>query len=369
MEQERENVERFAQDFENDPDVYIPRVYAEYSAAKTLTMENVFFIKITDTAGMAACGISSADVADKLYNIYMKQIFVTNFVHADPHPGNLFVKPLPSPSEIENGLTEFEPHDSVPEEAGRPFQIVFVDFGMTAVMPDRLKTAMRTAAIGIGTQNARKIVQAYVMAGALQPGANLKRLEAAHEEWFQRLWGVRMGKLQELAFNEVRYFMREYRDLVMEMPFQFQADMLFIGRAIGILAGMATTLDPDFDPWKKTIPYAKRFAVEELKANWGGWPEEIIMIGQHLLKLPTNLDQVLNKAKQGTLAVQVSLSAETRRSIQRIDLSVKRFSWTVLATGLLVCGVNVYIFGKGELLGISLIGLAVLSFLWGLRKS
>ena len=104
--------------------------------------------------------------------------------------------------------------------------------------------------------------------------------------------------------------MREYRDLVMEMPFQFQAELLFVSRAIGILAGMATNLDPEFDPWQKTIPYAKRFTKEELKTDWQGLPEEIAIVGQHVMKLPTHLDQVLTKAKQGKLAIQVSLSPE-----------------------------------------------------------
>jgi len=87
------------------------------------------------------------------------------------------------------------------------------------------------------------------------------------------------------------------------------------------------------------------------------------------LKLLTNLDQVLTKAKQGKLSFPVSLSPETRQSIKRIDLSVKRFSWTILATGLLVCGVSLHIADKSKTLGIILIVLSVVTFLWGMRKS
>jgi predicted unusual protein kinase regulating ubiquinone biosynthesis (AarF/ABC1/UbiB family) len=366
---ERENIERFSEDFKGDPNVYIPKVYRDYCGLRTLTLENVYYIKITDVEGINSCGVDAAEVADKLYNIYMKQIFVTNFMHADPHPGNLFVKPLPTEKEIKAGTPTFTPDMHVPEKPNRPFQIAFIDFGMTAIVPERLKNAMRTAAIGIGTQDTRKVVQSYVMAGVLQPGADLRQLEIIHEDWFQRLWGIQMGRIQEVAFKEARYFLKEYRDLIMEMPFQFQVDLLFIGRAVGILAGISTKLDPEFDPWKKTIPYAKKFAIEELKADWQGWPEEIIMLGQHMLKIPSNLGQVLTKAKQGALSIRVSLSPETRRAIRRIDISVKRFSWTVLATGLIVCGVNLFIAGKGRLFAITLILLAVLSFLWGMRKS
>lgn len=366
---EMENILHFTSDFADDPDVCIPGVHRDYCTPSVLTMENVFYIKISDTQGMSTCGIDPRAVADKLYDIYMQQIFSNNFIHADPHPGNLFVKPVPSAEERQSGVEAFEPNHRIPPAAERGFQIVFIDFGMTAVIPERLKAAMQMAAIGVGTQDARKVIQAYTIAGVLQPGADLRRLEEAHEDWFQRMWGVTMGKLQETAFKEAKYFMREYRDLVMEMPFQLQAELLFVGRAVGILAGMATKLDPEFDPWKKTMPYARQFAKAELLADWKGFPEEIAILGQHALKLPTNLDQVLTKAKQGKLSILVSLSPETRKSIKRIDLSVKRFSWTVLATGLLVCGVNLHIADKAKTLGVTLIVLSVVTFLWGMRKS
>ena len=366
---EKENILHFTSDFAGVTDVYIPCIHEDYCTPCTLTMENVFYIKISDIQGMAACGIDAGAVADKLYEIYMQQVFGNNFIHADPHPGNLFVKPIPTAEERRAGIEAFNPGDPVPRLSGRGFQIVFIDFGMTAVIPERLKAAMQMAAIGIGTQDARKVIQAYTIAGVLQPDADLRRLEEAHEDWFQRMWGVSMGKLQETAFKEARYFMREYRDLIIEMPFQLQAELLFVGRAIGILAGMATKLNPEFDPWKKTMPYARQFAKEELLAEWKGLPEEIAILGQHALKLPTNLDQVLTKARQGRLSILVSLSPETRKSIKRIDLSVKRFSWTVLATGLLVCGVNLHIADKSKTLGIILIVLSVATFLWGMRKS
>ena len=52
----------------------------------------------------------------------------------------------------------------------------------------------------------------------------------------------------DLALDEARYFYKEYRDIVYDMPFQFPVDLLFVLRASGILSGMSTNLDPEFDP-------------------------------------------------------------------------------------------------------------------------
>lgn len=366
---EAQHIIRFADDFADTPYVCVPRVYEERSGRCVLTLENVAYIKIADTAAMAACGISSADVAERLYDIYMHQIFVTNFVHVDPHPGNLFVKPLPDPEEAEEGIGPFSPGESVPHRPGRPFQIVFIDFGMTASVSERLKAAMRMGAIGLGTQDARKIVQAYILAGSLRPGADIRQLEAAHQEWLQKVWGLRLAKMQETAYRELRYFLREYRDLIMETPFQVQADMLFIGRAVGVLVGLTTLIHPQFDPWSKTLVYAKRFAKEELTEDWQGFWQEVFLLGKNVWRLPSHLEQVLNRANQGAFVVQVSLSPQTRRAITRIDQSVRRFAWMVLTAALLISGVNLHIAGKDRPFGITLVVLSLACFLWGMRKT
>lgn len=368
LEQEKQNLLRFAADFSGDDQVYIPEIFENFCRPSVLTLENVAYIKITDIAALQAAGVEPSVVAARLYETYMHQIFVTNFVHVDPHPGNLFVRPLPTAEEIQAGRDGFTPGGVIPRQPDRAFQLVFIDFGMTAEISERLKAAMRMVAIGISTQDTRKVIQAYIIAGALRPGTDLRRLEEAHQEWLQKIWGMRLGKIQETAFRELRYFLSEYRDLIVGTAFQVQADMLFIGRAIGILAGLATRIDPEFDPWTKTLPYAKRFAMEELTGEWQGLWDELFMLGRQLWRIPGHLEQVLTRAKQGALTIQVSLSPETRRAIRRIDLSVRRFAWMVLTVGLMVSGVNLHIADKNPPFGTLLMILSVVTFLWGMGK-
>jgi predicted unusual protein kinase regulating ubiquinone biosynthesis (AarF/ABC1/UbiB family) len=243
-----------------------------------------------------------------------------------------------------------------------------VDFGMVAVIPERLRVAMREYAIGVGTRDAHKIVQSYVNAGVLLPGADLKRLEEAHAAMFERFWGVRMGQMRDMAFSEARYFMREYRDVIYDAPFQFQVDMLFVLRALGILSGMATNLDPNFDPWAETIPFAERLAREELQQNWRGWLQEIVALGQLILKLPGDLERVLTQAQRGTLVLQTSLAPDARKTVQRLERSINRLTWVVIAAALLIAGVNWQAGTQGDNWGGWLMLLALLAFVWGMSR-
>ncbi len=364
---EGRNAERFAADFAADPRVHIPKVYWEQSSPRSLTLENVGYIKIGDLAAIDAAGIDRAQVAKTFYDMFMRQVFETNFVHADPHPGNVFVRPLPLPDEEAAGV-RFAPGDPVPRRPGRPFQVVFIDFGMVTGIPERLRASIREYAIAVGTRDAHRLVQAYVSAGVLLPGADLKRLEEIHEALFERFWGVRIGKISDVAIAETRFFLREFHDIIQEVPFQFHADVLFLVRAVGILAGMATNLHPDFDPWAETIPYAERLAREEARRSWPEALQELLDMGRTALKLPLELDKVLALAKRGGLTVQTSLAPDSRKVFHRVEQSVNRLAWMVAAAALLLAGVQLHVGAHGDGMGTGLMLSAALAFLWGILK-
>lgn len=352
--QEGRNCERFAADFAGDPHIYIAKVYWDTTTRRVLTLENVAGIKITDLTAIEAAGISRSQVARRLYDAYLQQIFVHHFVHADPHPGNLFLRPL-------------EPDGAAPADGSRPFKIVFVDFGMVAVIPEALWAALREYVIALAMRDAHGLVQAYVHAGVLLPGADLKRLEEVHETLFKRIGEVRMGQLREVAFEQAEYLLREYRDLIFEMPFQFPTELLFAVRAVAILSGLATTLDPDFDPWAATLPFAERLAMDELTRDWRGNLERALAWLRLLARLPGRLDRLLIQAERGALTIQSSLAPDHARALRRIERAIERLSWMVIAVGLAATGALLRIVGDASLGAVLWIG-AGLAFLWGLTR-
>ncbi len=321
FEREADNAERFARDFADDPEVRVPRVYRTHSCRTVLTMENVAAIKICDLAGLEAAGVSRSRLAKKLYGVYMRQFFLTHFVHADPHPGNLFVR-------LCGG-------GSAGGEGDAPFELAFVDFGMMTTIPERLRQGLKEFAIGLGTRDARRIVDAYVTAGTLLPEADLERLVEAHEAILARFWGVRISQLKEVAFAEARHLAREYRDLLFEAPIQVQADMLFALRAVGILAGLCTALDPDFDPWAETLPFAERLLRDDSRR---GVLEELGEVARALVRAPAQLDRLLAHVERGGIAVTSSFSPEAQWRLQHLERAVDRLAWFVAASGLLVAG-------------------------------
>src|SRR5581483_5457669 len=90
---EADNAERMRAHFGARADVVVPEVIRAASARRVLVMEYVPGARVTDVRRLRAHGIEPADVARRLIDLFCEQILVHGFFHADPHPGNVLVRP------------------------------------------------------------------------------------------------------------------------------------------------------------------------------------------------------------------------------------------------------------------------------------
>ena len=340
---EAENAEKFFENFKDDADVHVPRVVKSLSTLRVLTLEDVFAIKITDYDALTAAGIKRGDVANKLLDTYLKQIFEDGFVHADPHPGNLFVTPLGEEGELP-----------------RRWKLTFVDFGMTARVPDGIRDALREMLVGVGTKDAARVVKSYQQLGMLLPGADLKLIEQAEAQVFDRFWGMSMSELRKTNPDEIRKFAHQYRDLIFSMPFQVPNDLIMLARTVAILSGMCTGLDPDFNLWSQLAPYARKLIEQEATKGISEWLEELGGMLQNLIALPSQASRVLAQTEGGGLLVQ---SPQMSRDVRSLTRSVDRLTGGIIFLGLLLSGISLYNAGN-TLYGEGMLVAALVTLLW-----
>jgi predicted unusual protein kinase regulating ubiquinone biosynthesis (AarF/ABC1/UbiB family) len=336
------NIERFAEDFATDSGFRVPHIHSHESCASTLTMEDVSYIRIDDVAALERVGVNRKAVARKIYNVYLRQFFITYRIHADPHPGNIFVRPLPTAEEVgsyryPNG---FLPGDAIPYASERPFALCFVDFGMVVEMPPRFHDALREFVIGLGTRDPRRILKSYSLVGVIRPGADLARIEEMIREQLDLFWGSFIGQVSssDLANPSVRAFLEKYEDLMRLAPFQFQAEMLFMMRAMGILPGLTACLDPDFDPWEEIAPFAQRLLQKDLSEKFGAMIQTSVQ-DVAAGRIPSGLIwlfQSLSARKEPVAPVIVpTLQSHEVRKLRR---SINRLTASLVITGVFLAG-------------------------------
>jgi predicted unusual protein kinase regulating ubiquinone biosynthesis (AarF/ABC1/UbiB family) len=316
---EGKNAETFAANFVNVKGVLVPKVIWTHTTKRVLTLQDVRGIKITDYEQITAAGINKSEVAARLIDTYMKQIFEDGFFHADPHPGNLFVKPLINPAE--------------PDSEHKEWILTFIDFGMVGRMRPEIRKGLRELLIGVGLQDASRVVNAYQILGILLPGADIDLLEKAESAMFQRFWGKGMDELMNIDMAEVHDFAYEFRDILYQMPFQLPQDLIFLGRAIGILSGMCTGLDPQINVFDHLGSFSQKIISEETQHDWRYWVGEAGDVARKVLTLPIRADALITKLERGELNVRDPKLAE---SIKKLDKTISKAVAGILFTAFLV---------------------------------
>jgi len=347
-ENEARNAETFAKNFSDDPNVRVPVVVWSHTKRRVLTLEDVWAIKITDYQAITQAGISRSEVASRLLNTYLQQIFEDAFFHADPHPGNLFVNPLPMPTGFEY-LKQTKPK----------WQLTFVDFGMVGTIPPKLRAGLRELLIGVGTQDASRVVKAYQMLDVLLPNADITLLEKAEAKVFERFWGKNMSELMSISKEEMREFANDYRELIYSMPFQVPQNIIFLARAVGILSGMCTGLDPNFNVWDHLAPFAQKLIADEVKMNREVWLDEFMNLAKALFFVPPKMQTILDRMDRGDIAVR---TPEVTRQTQRLEGALHQVVAGIIFSALLLSGTQLLLEGKEILSYIFFTG-AVISLL------
>ncbi|OJX43903.1 MAG: hypothetical protein BGO78_02765 [Chloroflexi bacterium 44-23] len=339
---EGKNAEKFAENFKDRADVRVPDVIWSHTTRRVLTLQDVGGIKITEYEKIDAAGIDRAEVAERLLDTYLKQIFEDSFFHADPHPGNLFVQPAREGEDPAN------------------WRLTFVDFGMTGTIPETTFKGLREMLIAIGTQNSHRLTQSFETLDVLLPGTDIELLEKAGQRIFERFWGKSTEQIREMGHEEAKEFINEFGDLMYEMPFQAPENLILLARCVGILSGMCSALDPQFNIWQSVTPYVAKLVETESGGAFKTILDEVLNVLKVLVALPVKADALVTRMEQGRLEVRMPLLT---REMERIHKSQRKIAGSIIFAAFLLGGVQLFISGNLSLAG-GFWGVALISFLW-----
>lgn len=337
---EAAGAERFALDTQHDARVQTPAVVWERVTRRVLTLSDVTAIKVTDVAGLAAAGIDPGEVAHELARTMFDQLFVHGYFHGDPHPGNIFVEPAATGA---SGAADW--------------RLTFVDFGMMGEISDALRTGLRRIVIAIAARDGRGLIAGITEVGFLLPGADTAHLERTMGELFERFGGMGVGELQQVDPRELRAFAERFRDTIRSMPFQLPEDFLLVIRAVEIVSGVCSTLDPDFNMWNAVEPYADSLVRNESAGFVREIAEGASRWGTSMARLPGRLDGMIDELERGRLAVR---TPDADRRLRALDRTLRRTVSAVLFAGLVIAGV--LLLPVVPALGWTLMGVSVIPF-------
>lgn len=303
--QEEQHLLRFREQFAADPRIMVPQAWTELTRERVLVMEYLTGLKLTDVPALVAAGLDPRALADLLIEAYLRQIAVDGFVQIDPHAGNFFA-----------------------DAAGR---LVLLDFGMVAEIPRGDLGSVGSLLRGVLAKDAAVVVTQIERLGFIRPGASPRLMKRAVQLMLDQLGGTPLAPGPALDRA-----VQDFQDFLYEEPLQFPARYMFLGRAIGMLFGLVSSLNPEIN-WlevlkQKALPLLNAQRAETrpawvtslaqvLEAVLGRGSADLVMTGADWLqgeadswfRVPGQMRHVLTLMEDGELPTQPELTPVLRR--------------------------------------------------------
>lgn len=331
---EGRNADTFRRNFRDMPQIAVPKVYWRYTSPRLLTLEYLPGIKISDYEALSAAGLDRRALARLGAEAYLRQLLKDGFFHADPHPGNIAVKP--------DGT------------------LIFYDFGMMGRLRPGIKEKLADMLAAVVAKNADQVVALLVELGVLVPTADLapvrRSVQYLLDHFLDKPFSSKLDEISVAAISEDLY------ELAYEQPFRFPATFTFVLRALTTLEGLGKGLDPEFN----FIEVAKPFAEELMNSSH---PERETLLAQvsrqaveftsTSLSLPRRLETALSKLEQGELRLRVR-SSETERLLRQLNSTGWGTTYAVLFATFFLSATQLFLAGHATLAMVTL-ALAVLA--------
>lgn len=237
--QEGKNADKFQALYGYIEEIYVPKIYWQYTGKRVLTMEWVEGTKLTDIAAIEAQGINATHLIEIGVECSLRQLLEHGFFHADPHPGNLLA--------MSDG------------------KLAYLDFGMMSRIKPYQRYGLIEAVVHLVNRDFEALSQDYVKLDFLTPETDLRPIVPALANVFGNALGASVAELNFKSITD------QMSAMMYEFPFTVPAYYALIIRSMVTLEGIAIGVDPDFKVLSKAYPYiAKRLLTDpapELRAS------------------------------------------------------------------------------------------------------
>ncbi|MFP4276856.1 MAG: ABC1 kinase family protein [Wenzhouxiangella sp.] len=223
--------DRFASDFEHDRLVRVPRVVWRHSTRRVLVSEYVAGWRHNELGPAERAGIDARALAVHGADVFMRQVLVLGYFHADLHPANLLVTP--------------------------EGQLCFLDFGIVGQTTSAQREAIAQVMVGLVYGDAERALRYSRQLGLVVPDKFEDRVRQAIEVLVRR-------HLLEPTIADVRGFALGFLAMLADHRITIPAGYGLLVKALVTVEGVSQAIYPDLDLIEAAKPFATRLIARQL---------------------------------------------------------------------------------------------------------
>jgi predicted unusual protein kinase regulating ubiquinone biosynthesis (AarF/ABC1/UbiB family) len=265
----RENLARFDR-------IVVPAAIEDYTTARVLTTEWVRGQKVTSLNPVVRTELEGADLAEQLFQAYLRQVLVDGFVHADPHPGNVL-------------LTDDD-------------RLALLDLGMVAHVAPAMQEKLLQVLLAVGEGRSDEAATVALAIGEV--GA-----DDFDEAGFRRKIAELVAETRTASLDQIqvgRTILMVTR-MAAESGIRAPSELAMLGKTLLNLDQVGRALDPAFDPNASIRRNAAELTSERVRRSLspGNLMVSLIELRDFVQRLPARLNRLLDHLADNKLKVNV----------------------------------------------------------------
>ncbi len=279
---EANNLTALAENMREFERLILPEPIEDFTTSRVLTMDYIAGKKITELTPLRLMEIDGPGLARELFRAYLKQILLDGLVHADPHPGNVFL--------TDDGY------------------IALLDLGMvTRVLPSFRDNLLRLL-VAISEGRGEDAADIAISMGEAKEG--FKKSEYKHRvaELVAEHADANLSRL------DAGHVALEITKISADCWFRLPSEFTLIAKALLNLDRSVFTLDPNFEP----TTVIRQRATEILQRNImdsispANLVTSVVEIKEFAEKLPSRINKILDTVGNNELRFNVDAIDEKR---------------------------------------------------------
>lgn len=303
---EASNMKRFAAMFQDDESVYIPQVASQYTSQKLLIMEFVTGMRPDNPQALREAGFNTQKIAENGTHIILKMILKHGFFHADPHPGNIFIR-----------------GDN---------QIVLIDHGMAATLKPKQIQALINFMLGFASKDSRKVTRAILNICDVSYFKHFEDLEFEISEVMKRY--------SYLSYEQVdmsQVMSETFKNLV-RYDLKVPANLFMLIKTIATIQKFGENLDAHISLADMVRPYA----IDKIKEKftWKAILNKVISSAEDYIyfvdKFPRDIKEVMSNLKRGVLKHEINLQEDSYTN-KAMRQGINRLGFVFIIGLMLIC--------------------------------
>jgi ubiquinone biosynthesis protein len=335
------SIEKFANNFKEINEIYIPKVHWGYTTKSVLVMEHIEGIKMDQVEALRAHGIDPKEVAMIGLRAFCRQLMEVGFFHADPHPANTIVM-----------------YDG---------RVSLIDFGITGYLDEETMLQLANLLLGLSERNYDMVMEglletAMINAETMDLNSFRMDLKDMCEPFFGR--SLRTISVKDVYDQAIA--------LVLKYHIKVPRNLLLLSKTFIQTESLGKILDSDASLLEVARPYAENllkqgYDARKVLKNIG---KDTLYMGKFMKTMPKLFYDALKQLTRGRPQMEIvhsgfqEIDKKIEKSINRLTIGMV-ISASVIAAALVLNSAQKVIEFEFNLLGLKTISITAILGLIG----